>query len=167
MGIIPEDETGHDLSIKVSNRNSLYFCCCSVTKLCPTVCIPVECSTPGSSVLHYLLELLKLMCPLSRWCYLTLSSSATPFSFCSRQSFSMSQLFTSGDQSIGASTLSSVLQMNIHKVDFLQNWLLWSPWSPKDSQEYSPAPQSERINSSVLSFLYGPTLTSIHHCWKP
>ena len=31
-------------------------CCCSVTKLCRTLCNPMDCSTPGSSVLHCLLE---------------------------------------------------------------------------------------------------------------
>ena len=42
----------------------------------------------------------------------------------------------------------------------------WSPCCPRDSQESSPAPQWESINSLVLSFLYGPTLTSIHDYWK-
>ena len=37
-------------------------CCCSVAKLCPTLCDPMDCSTPGFPVLHYLPELLKLMC---------------------------------------------------------------------------------------------------------
>ena len=32
------------------------FCCCSVTKSCPILCNPMDCSTPGFSVLHYLLE---------------------------------------------------------------------------------------------------------------
>ena len=41
-------------------------------------------------------------------------------------------------------------------------WLVWFPCSPRVSQESSPAPQFESISSSVLSFLYGPTLTSIH-----
>ena len=36
----------------------------------------------------------------------------------------------------------------------------------QDSQESSPAPQSESINSSVLSLLYGPVLTSVHDYWK-
>ena len=36
----------------------------------------------------------------------------------------------------------------------------------KDSQESSPVPQFEDINSSVLSLLYGPTLTSAHDYWK-
>ena len=37
---------------------------------------------------------------------------------------------------------------------------------PRNSQESSPAPQFESINSSVLSLLYGPTLTSVHDYWK-
>ena len=61
-------------------------------------------------------------CPLSRWCYLTISSSATLFSFCLQPfqasgSFPMSQLFALGGQSIGPS--ASVLPMNI------QDWLPW------------------------------------------
>ena len=46
------------------------------------------------------------------------------------------------------------------------NWMVWSPCSPRDSQESSPTSQVKSINSSVLSFLYGPTLTSIHDYWK-
>ena len=38
-----------------------FFWCCSVTKSCPTLCNPMDCSTPGFPVLHYLLSLLKLM----------------------------------------------------------------------------------------------------------
>ena len=41
-----------------------------------------------------------------------------------------------------------------------------SPCSPRDSQESSPTPQSKSINSSALSFLHSPTLTSIHDYWK-
>ena len=37
------------------------YCCCSVTQLCPTLCDPMDCSTPGLPVLFYLPELLKLM----------------------------------------------------------------------------------------------------------
>ena len=56
--------------------------------------------------------------PLSRWCYLTISSSAALFSFCLQSfpasgSFPMSQLFASGSQRIGASASASVLHMNI------------------------------------------------------
>ena len=44
--------------------------------------------------------------------------------------------------------------------------LVGSPCSPRDSQESAPTPQLKSINSSVLSFLYSPTLTSIHDHWK-
>ena len=49
---------------------------------------------------------------------------------------------------------------------FLQDGLVGSPCSPRDSQESSPTPQFKSINSLVLSFLYSPTLTSIHNYWK-
>ena len=67
----------------------------------------------------------------------------------------MSQLFASGGQSIGVS--ASVLPMNIQD---------WSPCSPRDSQESSPTPQFNSISSSAVSFLYSPTITSIHDCWQ-
>ena len=54
----------------------------------------------------------------------------------------------------------------IFRVVFLYDWLLWSPYSPRDSQESSPAPQFESISSSALSLLYGPTFTSVHDYWK-
>ena len=48
------------------------------------------------------------------------------------------------------------------KTDLLYNGLVGSPCSPRDTQESSPTPQLKSINSLVLSFLYSPTLTSIH-----
>ena len=41
-----------------------------------------------------------------------------------------------------------------------------SPCSPRDSQESSPIPHFKGINSSTLSLLYGPALTSLHDYWK-
>ena len=68
-------------------------------------------------------------CPLSWWCHPTISSSVVPFSshlqsFPASRSFSMSQFFTSGGQSIGVSASASVLPMNI------QDWspLGWTGW---------------------------------------
>ena len=48
------------------------------------------------------------------------------------------------------------------RADLLQNWLVGSPCSLRDSQESSPTPQFKSINSSVLSLLHSPPLTSIH-----
>ena len=60
-------------------------------------------------------------CPLSQWCHPTISSSVIPFSSCLQSfpesgSFPMSQLFTSGGQSIGASVSASILPM------YIQGW---------------------------------------------
>ena len=48
------------------------------------------------------------------------------------------------------------------RVDLLQNVLVGSPCNQRDSQESSPTPQFKCINSSALSLLHSPTLTSIH-----
>ena len=91
--------------------------CCSVAKSCPTICDPVECSTPGFPVLHYLLEFAQTHV---HWVDDAIQPSVLchPFSSCllsftASGSFPVSQLFTSGDQSIGASASVSVLPMNI------------------------------------------------------
>ena len=108
-------------------------------------------------------------CPSSRWCHPAISSSVVPFSSCHQSlpasgSFPMSQLFASGGQSIGVSALASVLPMNT------QDWspLGWTGWISLQSKGLSRVFSNttvQSINSSVLSFLHSPTLTSIHdHC---
>ena len=95
----------------------LYYCC-SDAQLCPTPLCPhglQHARLPHSSPFP---GVCSNSCPLSRWCYLTISSSATPFSFCiqsfpSLESFPISWLFTSSSQSIGASASASVLPKNI------------------------------------------------------
>ena len=52
------------------------------------------------------------------------------------------------------------------RTDLLQDGLVGSPCSPRDSQESSPISQFKSINSLALSFLYSLTLTSIHDHWK-
>ena len=86
-------------------------------------------------------------------------------SFPASGSFQMSQFFASGGQNIGVSASVSFLPMNIQD-SFPVGLTLGSTCSPKDSQESSPTPQFKSISSSVLSFLYSPTLTSIHDYWK-
>ena len=101
--------------------------------------------------------------PLSWWCHPTISSSVVPFSShlqsCPASgSFQVSQIFTSGGQSIGVSASAAVLPMKIQDW-FLEDWLVGYPCSPKDSQESSPRPQFKSINYLVPSFLYSPTLS--------
>ena len=106
--------------------------------------------------------------PLSCSCHPTISSSVISFSSC-LQSFpvsgSMSWLFAAGRQSTGASASVSVLPMNI-QGRFPLDWLVWSPCSPRDCKEPFPAAHFESINSSALSLLYGPALTSVHASGK-
>ena len=88
-----------------------------------------------------------------------------PLSLLTSGSFPISQLFTSGGQSIGASASESVPQW-IFRIDFLQNWWVSSPCCSRNSQEFSPAPQFKSIYSSALSLLHSPTLTSVHDYGK-
>ena len=91
-------------------------------------------------------------------------SSPTPpvFSLSASGSFPVSQLFSSGGQSIGTSASTSVPAINIQDWSPL-GWTGWSPCSPRDSQESSPTLQFENINSLLFSLLYGPTLTSVSY----
>ena len=109
-------------------------------------------------------------CPLSWWCHPTISSSVIPFSsplqsFPASGSLPMSQFFASGGQNIGTSHSASGLLRNIQ--DWfplgLTGWIslqskgLWTVFSNTTLQNHQ---------SSVLSFLYGSTRTSIHDYWK-
>ena len=108
--------------------------------------------------------------PLSCWCYLTISSSVTPFSSCPQSfptsgSFPMSQFFQSGGQSIEASASASVLLMNI------QGWfpLRFTGLIFLQSKGLSRVFSSTTIwknHSSAFSLPYGAVLTSIHDYWK-
>ena len=102
--------------------------------------------------------------PSSQWCHPTISSSNVPFSShlqsCPASgSFPMSQFFTSDGQILEFQLQHQCFQ-RIFSTDFLQDGLGGSPCCPRDSQESSPTPQFKSINSSVLSFLHSPTLTS-------
>ena len=103
-------------------------------------------------------------CPSSRWCHPTISSSVIPFSshlqsFPASRSFQMSQFFTSGGQSIGVSALASLLPMNIQDL-FPLGWTgLISLQSKGLSRVFSNTTVEKDQLSSVLSFLYSPTLT--------
>ena len=108
-------------------------------------------------------------CPSSRWFHPAISASVVPFSSCPQSlpesgSFPLSQLFTWGGQSIGVSASTSVIPMNIEDWSPL-GWTGWISLCPRDSQESSPTSQFKSINSSVLSFLHRPHLTSTSHIY--
>ena len=138
---------------------------------CLTLCDPMDCSTPGFPVLHYLSEFAQTHVHCVIDVIQPSHPLATPFfsclqSFSAPRYFPVSWHFTSGGQSIGASALASVLPMNIQGWFSLVLTDLISFLSKGLSQEFSPEPQFESIHSSVLSLLYGPTSTSLHDYWK-
>ena len=108
----------------------------SVARTCPSLCDLVKHSTPGLAVHHQLPE--STQGPPSRWCHPAISSSVLPFSSCLQSfpasgSFPVSQLFSSGGQSIGVSASTSVLLMNT------QDWspLRWTGWISLQSKGLS------------------------------
>ena len=149
--------------------------CSSVAQSCPTLCDPVNRSTPGLRAHQPTPGVHSNSCPSSQWCHPAISSSVVPFSSCPQSlpasgSFPVSQLFTWGGQSIGVSALASFLPKKS------QGWSPseWTGWTSLQSKGLStphhqlwcwssPAPQFKIINSSVLSFLHSPPLTSIHN----
>ena len=141
----------------------------SVAQSCLTLCDPMDCSTPGLPVHHQLPELAQTHVHQVGDAIQSSHPLLSP-----SPAFSLSQhqgLFKWVNSSHQvAKVLEFQLQhQSFHwtvRVDLLYTWLVWSPFSPRDSQESSPTLQFKSINSSALSFLYSPTLTSIHDCWK-
>ena len=85
---------------------------------CPTLLDPMDCSTPGFPVLHYLLEFAQTHISRVSDDYLTITPSVSPISSCPQsfpasRSFPVSQLFISSGQSTEGSASASVLAMNI------------------------------------------------------
>ena len=129
----------------------------------------MDCSRPGFSVHHQLLEIAQThVHRVSDSIQIYPLSSPSPPVFNISQHQSLFQGFSSSDQ------VTKVLELQlqhhsfqwISRVDFLQDWLVWSPCFPRDCQESTSTLQLKNINSLVLNFLYGPTLTSIHNYWK-
>ena len=105
-------------------------------------------------------------CPWSQWCHPAISSFVVLFPSCPQslpasESFPMSQLFSRGGQSTRVSALASFLPKKSQGWS-PSEWTGWISLQPRDSQESSPTPQFKSINSSALSLLHSPTLTSIH-----
>ena len=101
----------------------------SVAQSCPTLCDPMNRSTPGLPVHHQLPEFTQTQRPSSQWCHPAISSSVVPFSSCPQslpasESFPISQLFTWGGHSTGVSALASFFPKNT------QDWspLEWTRW---------------------------------------
>ena len=135
----------------------------SVSQSCPTLCDPIDCSTPGFPVQHHLSELAQthvhwvgdaILCrPLL--CLLSIFPSIRVFSnesvLCIRWPKDCSFSFSIGP----SNEYPGLISFRIDWLDLLAV-----------QKESSPTPQFKSINSYVLSLLYSPTLTSIHDYWK-
>ena len=142
----------------------------SVTQLCPTLCDTMNHSMPGLPVHHHLPEFTQThvhrvgdaIQPSH-----PLSSPSPPAPNPSKRQ-GLFQWVNSSHQ------VSKVLEFQLQhqsfqwspRTDFLQDGLIGSPCSPRDSQESSPTSKFKSINSLELSFLHSPNLTSIHDHWK-
>ena len=132
--------------------------------------IPMDCGTPGFPIHH---QLPKLTQTHARRVGDAIQSSH-PLSSPSPPAFNLSQLQGLFKWVRSLHKVAKVLEFQllhqpfqrIFRTDFLQDGLVGSPCSPRDSQESSPTPQFKNIKSLVLSFLHSPTFTSIHDRWK-
>ena len=136
-----------------------------VAQSCPTLCDPMNHSTPDLPVHHQL--------PKSTQTHVFWVGDAIqpshPLLFLSPPAFSLFQHQDPFKWVSSSYQVAKVLEFQLQRHSLqrnpradLQNGLVGSPCSPRDSQESSPTPQFKSINSLVLSFLHSPTLTSIH-----
>ena len=129
------------------------YCCCSAAKSCPTLCDPMDCSTQDFPVLHHLPEFAKTHV---HWVGDAIQPShplMPPFP----SALNLSQhegLF----QRVGSlHQVAKILELQqqsfqwIFRVDFLQDWLVWYPCSPCDSQE---SPQTPILWCSALFMIW-------------
>ena len=154
-------------------RNSEFFTnqFSSVAQSCPTLCNPMDCSRLGFPDHHQLLELAQTHVhwvsdaiqpshPLS-------SPSPPAFNHSQHQSLSNESVLCIKWPKYWSSSFSTSLSNEYSGlISFRMDWLDGSPCYPRDPQESSSTPQFKSINSSALSFLYSPTLTTIHDYWK-
>ena len=128
----------------------------------------MDCSTPGFPVLHYLPEFVQTHV---HW----VDDAIQPSHLLSPPTPTVLSLSLHQDlfEWVGAlHQIARVLELQlqsfqwIFSIDILQEWLIWSLCSPRDSQESSPVTQFKNISSLALDFLHGPMLTSLHNYRK-
>ena len=142
----------------------------SVAQSCPTLCDPMNHSTPGLPVHDKLPEFTQTH---AHWVGDAIQPShpllsPPPPAPNPSQHQGLFQWINS------LHDVAKVLEFQLQCQSFqwtprtylLQDGLIGSPCSPRDSQESSPTPQFKSISSSALSFLHCPTLTSIQDHWK-
>ena len=128
------------------------------------LCDSMNCSPPALPVLHHLLELAQTHI---HWVSDDIQPSY-PLSSPSSPAFNLSQHHDVFTLASSLHQLAKVLEFQLqhHSFHWIQDWFSLGLTDlillQKNSQESSPTPQFKSINSSVLTFLHSPTLTSIH-----
>ena len=152
-----------------SRIDSVIFHFSSVAQSCPTLCDPMKCSTPRLPVHHQL--------PESTQTHIhrvgdaiqpshPLPSASPPVPNPSEHQ-SLFQCVNSSHQVAKVLVIQlqhQYFQKHPELISFKMDWL--DLLAVQGTQESSPTPRFKSINSSVLSFLHSPTLTSIHDHWK-
>ena len=163
LWVIP---TAFKIKSKLLSLASVQFS--SVAQSCLTLCDPMDCSTPDLPVHH---QLPRFTQTHVHWVGDTIQRShpllsPSPPAYNLFQHLGLFKWVSSIYQV--AKVLEFLLQYQSFqwtpRTDLLWDGLVGSPCSPRDIQESSPTPQFKCINSSALSLLYSPTLTSIHDC---
>ena len=150
-------------SIRLQDQSSVQLS--SFTQSCPALCDPMNRSTTGLPVHHQFPEFTQTHVHRAG----NTIQSSHPLSSPSPPAPNPSQHQSLSQWVNTPHEVAKVLDFQLSHHSFqrtpradLQNGLIGSPCSPRDSQESSPTPQFKSINSSVLSLLPSPTLTSIH-----
>ena len=156
---------------------NIYFCHCSVSQSCPTLCDPMNGSTSGFPVLHYLPEFTHV-----HWVS-DVSQPSHPLLLLSPLALNLSNIRVFSNESALGIRWPKYWSFNFSissskeysgLISFRINWFDLLAF-PRDSQESSPAPQFKSTNSSVLCLIYCPALTSVHDyysfdytdlCWQ-
>ena len=159
----------HRSNSAFSENSALEVKFSSVAQSCPTLCEPMNCSTPGLPVHHQLpkftqthvhrvSDAIQPSHPLSRLLFLSpIPPSIRVFSNESTLCMRWPKYWTFN---------FNISPFNEHPglVSFRMDWL--DLLAVQGTQESSPTPQFKSVSSSALSFLYSPSLTSIHDHWK-
>ena len=156
-----KSEMTQDVVTKISGNHgsTVRFGCCSLAQSSPALCDPMDCGMPGLPVLHHLPELAQTHVH----CVSDATQPSRPLSSPSPPAFYLSQHQGLFQQVSSLHQVAKVLKLQlqpqsfqwIFRTDYLQDSLLGSLCSPRDSQESSPTPQFKSINSLVRGFISG------------
>ena len=145
---------------------NLEYCCCLVSKSCPVLCDPIDCSTPGLPVPHYLPKFAQ---GHIHWISDAIQPShslppSSPFAFNLSQHQRLFQWAGSSPKYWRFTFNISPSNSYSGLISFQINWFDLAVQGTL--QESSTTPQFESIISLVPILPCGPTLTFAHDYWK-